>query len=121
MNENLRRFIRCPAKANERLYLPSGEFDGWCPRLRSWGSEYDPYNTLPSPSVIAPAMAGLDAREACDVFAEASQKKYAAAKADGFFAGEILPVEVPGGRGGSVKVAEDGIRARRRTSRRLPA
>ena len=46
-------------------------------------------------------------REACDVFAEASQRKYAAAKADGFFEGEILPVEVPGGRAGPVKVAED--------------
>ena len=46
-------------------------------------------------------------REACDVFAEASQRKYAAARADGFMAGEILPVEVPGGRAGPVKVAED--------------
>src|SRR5262249_59665464 len=46
-------------------------------------------------------------REACDAFAEASQRKYAAAKADGFFSGEIHPVEVPGGRAGPVKVAED--------------
>src|SRR5439155_536990 len=46
-------------------------------------------------------------REACDVFAEASQRKYAAGKAAGFFEGEILPVEVPGGRAGPVKVAED--------------
>jgi len=46
-------------------------------------------------------------REACDVFAEASQKKYAAGKAAGFFEGEILPVEVPGGRAGPVKVTED--------------
>jgi 3-oxoadipyl-CoA thiolase len=46
-------------------------------------------------------------REACDVFAEASQRKYAKAKADGFFAREILPVEVPGGRSGPVTVAED--------------
>src|SRR5262249_3298341 len=46
-------------------------------------------------------------REACDVFAAASQRKYAAAKADGFFASEILAVEVPGGRAGPVKVAED--------------
>ncbi|HZU88194.1 MAG TPA: acetyl-CoA C-acyltransferase, partial [Stellaceae bacterium] len=46
-------------------------------------------------------------REACDVFAMASQQKYAAAKADGFFAGEIHPVEVPGGRAGPVTVAED--------------
>ncbi|MGH7096818.1 MAG: 3-oxoadipyl-CoA thiolase [Stellaceae bacterium] len=46
-------------------------------------------------------------REACDVFALASQHKYAAAKADGFFAGEIHAVEVPGGRAGPVTVAED--------------
>jgi acetyl-CoA C-acetyltransferase len=46
-------------------------------------------------------------REACDVFAEASQRKYAAAKADGYFADEILPVEVPGGRAGPITVAED--------------
>ena len=46
-------------------------------------------------------------REEADVFAAASQRKYAAAKADGFFAGEITPVEVPGGRAGPVSVAED--------------
>src|SRR5579863_5188947 len=46
-------------------------------------------------------------REACDVFAAASQNKYAAGKADGFFAGEILAVEVPGGRAGPVTVGED--------------
>src|SRR3989442_6944424 len=46
-------------------------------------------------------------REAADVFAAASQAKYAAAKADGFYAGEIIAVEVPGGRAGPVTVAED--------------
>ena len=46
-------------------------------------------------------------REEADTFAEGSQKKYAAAKADGFFAGEIIPVEVPGGRAGPVTVSED--------------
>jgi acetyl-CoA C-acetyltransferase len=46
-------------------------------------------------------------REGCDVFALASQQKYAAAKADGFFVGEIHAVEVPGGRAGPVTVAED--------------
>jgi acetyl-CoA C-acetyltransferase len=46
-------------------------------------------------------------REAADTFAAGSQKKYAAAKADGFFAGEITAVEVPGGRAGPVTVAED--------------
>src|SRR5580700_4643293 len=33
-------------------------------------------------------------REAADVFAAASQSKYAAAKADGFYTGEIIAVEV---------------------------
>src|SRR6476661_3770551 len=46
-------------------------------------------------------------REEADVFAAGSQSKYAAAKADGFFAGEIISVEVPGGRAGPVAVAED--------------
>src|SRR5580658_636284 len=35
-------------------------------------------------------------REAADTFAAGSQAKYAAAKADGFFGGEIISVEVPG-------------------------
>jgi acetyl-CoA C-acetyltransferase len=46
-------------------------------------------------------------REQADIFAAASQAKYAAAKADGFFGGEIVAVEVPGGRAGPVSVAED--------------
>ena len=46
-------------------------------------------------------------REEADVFAAGSQSKYAAAKADGFYAGEIIAVEVPGGRAGPVSVAED--------------
>jgi acetyl-CoA C-acetyltransferase len=46
-------------------------------------------------------------REQADIFAAASQAKYAAAKADGFFGGEIVAVEVPGGRAGPVTVAED--------------
>lgn len=37
-------------------------------------------------------------REDCDQFAYQSQQKYAAAKADGFFDGEIHAVTVPGGR-----------------------
>ena len=43
-------------------------------------------------------------REQADVFAAGSQRKYAAAKADGFFDGEIIAVEVPGGRAGPVTV-----------------
>jgi acetyl-CoA C-acetyltransferase len=37
-------------------------------------------------------------REQSDVFAAASQAKYEAARADGFFEDEIIPVEVPQGR-----------------------
>ena len=47
-------------------------------------------------------------REQADRFAAASQAKYAAAKADGFFAGEILPISVPTGRKAPPQlVAED--------------
>jgi 3-oxoadipyl-CoA thiolase len=46
-------------------------------------------------------------REQADIFAAGSQAKYAAAKADSFFDGEIIPVEVPGGRAGPVSVGED--------------
>lgn len=47
-------------------------------------------------------------REAADRFAAASQSKYAAAKAAGFFVGEILPTEVSSGRrGATVLVADD--------------
>ena len=47
-------------------------------------------------------------REESDVFAAASQHKYAAAKKDGFYDGEIAPVTVPGGRKKpAVAVAED--------------
>lgn len=37
-------------------------------------------------------------REDSDIFAAASQSKYEAARASGFFAGEIMPVEVPTGK-----------------------
>jgi acetyl-CoA C-acetyltransferase len=46
-------------------------------------------------------------RDAADVFALGSQQRYAAAKKAGFFDGEIIAVEVPGGRAGPVSVAED--------------
>ncbi len=47
-------------------------------------------------------------RDACDAFAVASQSKYAAAKADGFFADEITPVTIPGQRGKpDTVIAED--------------
>lgn len=47
-------------------------------------------------------------REQADTFAAASQAKYAAAKGEGFFAGEIAPVELPPTRKGPVPaVTED--------------
>src|SRR5580692_1349993 len=46
-------------------------------------------------------------REQADIFAAGSQSKYAAAKADHFYDGEITAVEVPGGRAGPVMVNED--------------
>lgn len=47
-------------------------------------------------------------REQADIFAAASQSKYAAAKGEGFFAGEIEAVELPPTRKGPVPaVAED--------------
>lgn len=46
-------------------------------------------------------------REDQDAFALRSQKRAAAAKAAGFFEGEIVPVEVPGGKVGPVSVAAD--------------
>jgi len=49
---------------------------------------------------------GID-REAADAFALASQHRYAAALADGFFAGELLTVQAPAGRKGTLSVADD--------------
>jgi acetyl-CoA C-acetyltransferase len=47
-------------------------------------------------------------REEADRFAAGSQQKYAIAKGEGFFAGEIAPVELPASRKGPVPpVAED--------------
>jgi acetyl-CoA C-acetyltransferase len=47
-------------------------------------------------------------REEADTFAARSQQRYAIAKGEGFFAGEIAPVELPAGRKGPVPpVSED--------------
>ena len=46
-------------------------------------------------------------REAADAFALASQQRYAQSLADGFFDAEIVPVQVPAGRKGSVTVGND--------------
>ena len=54
---------------------------------------------------------GID-REAADRFAAASQARYAAAKADGFYADEILPIEVPTGRRTPPILVADSSKAR---------
>jgi acetyl-CoA C-acetyltransferase len=46
-------------------------------------------------------------REASDRFAAASQAKYARAKAEGFFGGEIAPVTIGGRKGSETVVAQD--------------
>ena len=46
-------------------------------------------------------------RAAADIFALASQRKYAVAKGEGFFAGEIAPVTIPQRKGDPKVVAED--------------
>jgi acetyl-CoA C-acetyltransferase len=55
-------------------------------------------------------------REAADRFAAASQARYAAAKADGFHADEILPIEVPTGRRTPPIVVADDEHPRPETS-----
>lgn len=55
-------------------------------------------------------------REAADRFAAASQARYAAAKADGFHADEILPIEVPSGRRSPPLVVADDEHPRPETS-----
>ncbi|MBV9333785.1 MAG: acetyl-CoA C-acyltransferase, partial [Candidatus Eremiobacteraeota bacterium] len=47
------------------------------------------------------------AREACDEFALASQERALAAQSSGYFAEEIVPVDVPGPKGTSVRVERD--------------
>ncbi|TAH48040.1 MAG: 3-oxoadipyl-CoA thiolase [Betaproteobacteria bacterium] len=53
--------------------------------------------TMPETGDNVAAEFGIS-REESDRFAAASQARYAAAKADGFYAGEILPIAVPTGR-----------------------
>ena len=46
-------------------------------------------------------------REACDAYAFASQQKYEAARADGFFDSEMTPIEIKGRKGTVTQVALD--------------
>lgn len=54
-------------------------------------------DTMPETADNVARDLGLSRRD-CDLFAAASQAKFAAAEASGFLAGEIMPVEVPTGR-----------------------
>lgn len=55
-------------------------------------------------------------REESDAFAEASQRKYARSKSQGFFAGEVHPVLVPEGRRGEVRKVSDDEHPRPQTT-----
>ena len=55
-------------------------------------------------------------REAADKFAARSQQRYAIAKGEGFFAGEIAPVEMPASRNGPVPPVADDEHPRPETS-----
>jgi 3-oxoadipyl-CoA thiolase len=69
---------------------------------KAWGSD-----TMPQTGDNVAKELGIT-REESDRFAAASQSKYAEAKAAGFFAGEIAPIEVPSGsKSPSVVVADD--------------
>ena len=46
-------------------------------------------------------------RQECDEYAHGSQQRYEAARADGFFKSEILPVEIPGRKGAVTVVDAD--------------
>jgi len=54
-------------------------------------------DTMPQTADNVAAELGIS-REQSDVFAAASQAKYEAARADGFFNDEIIPIDVPQGR-----------------------
>ena len=73
------------------------------PRIaKAWGSD-----TMPQTGDNVAKDFGIT-REDSDRFAAGSQAKYAKAKAAGFFAGEIVPIEVPAGsKSPPLVVAED--------------
>lgn len=73
-----------------------------------WTALTDSYNNLPM-AITAENLAakyGID-RHACDDFALASQERALASQSDGYFAQEIVPVEVPGPKGGTTIIDRD--------------
>jgi acetyl-CoA C-acetyltransferase len=72
-------------------------------------------DTMPQTADNLAREMGLE-RTACDRFAFDSQRKTARAKAAGFFAEEIVPVEIPGARGGPPGVVTDDEHPRPNTT-----
>jgi acetyl-CoA acetyltransferase family protein len=73
-----------------------------------WTALTDSYGNMPM-AITAENLAkkyGVP-REECDEFALASQERALAAQSNGYFAEEIVPVEVPGPKGMTVRVERD--------------
>ncbi len=73
-----------------------------------WTALIDSYGNTPM-AITAENLAKKYAvsRDECDEFALASQQRALAAQDSGYFAEEIVPVDVPGPKGASVKVDKD--------------
>ncbi|MBV8066596.1 MAG: acetyl-CoA C-acyltransferase [Candidatus Eremiobacteraeota bacterium] len=73
-----------------------------------WTALIDSYGKTPM-AITAENLAKKYAvsRQECDEFALASQERALAAQSDGFFAEEIVPVDVPGPKGTKVRVDKD--------------
>lgn len=73
-----------------------------------WSALTDSYGNTPM-AITAENLAkryGIS-REECDEFALASQERALGAQANGYFADEIVPVDVPGPKGAPVRVSAD--------------
>ncbi|HEY5425117.1 MAG TPA: beta-ketoacyl synthase N-terminal-like domain-containing protein, partial [Candidatus Tumulicola sp.] len=78
-----------------------------------WAALTDSYGDVPM-AITAENLAKKYAvsREECDTFALASQERALEAQSDGYFAEEIVAVDVPGPRGSTVKIdTDEGPRA----------
>src|SRR5579863_2325009 len=73
-----------------------------------WTALVDSYGNTPM-AITAENLAKKYAvsREECDEFALASQERALAAQGNGYFAEEIVPVDVPGQKGTTVRVEKD--------------
>ncbi|HEY6325152.1 MAG TPA: thiolase family protein [Candidatus Cybelea sp.] len=73
-----------------------------------WTALIDSYGNTPM-AITAENLAKKYAvsREECDEFALASQERALAAQGNGYFAEEIVPIDVPGPKGASVRIDRD--------------